>query len=169
MLKPSGAGSAGRKGGRLMIVDGIGNIGIYRSLGGGIRAGLDYLAGRDFAGWTQGRYGTGTEGLYTLVQEYRTKPRAEGVWESHRKYVDIQFLLEGTEAIDVAPVGTLAVASAYEEGRDAALYDGEGGTLVLHAGDFAVFYPDDAHRPGLTAGDGGIVRKVVVKVPVEAL
>lgn len=110
-------------------------------------------------------------GAFALSQVYLTKPRAEGKWETHRSYIDIQAVFAGTETMEVTERGRLTLAEDLTPERDVIFYQPyEHGTVVrLGAGDVAVYFPPDAHMGGLAIGAPGVVmRKVVVKVPVLA-
>lgn len=107
-------------------------------------------------------------GSVTFDQVYRTRPRAECFFESHRKYIDIQFVLDGEEIIDVIPISGLAVDEPYSAEKDVIKYaDSAGGSrLRIRAGEAAIFFPEDGHMPGQFASAPALVRKTVVKVPV---
>jgi biofilm protein TabA len=108
------------------------------------------------------------DGAFALEQAYLTKPRPEGFFESHRKYIDVQVLVEGAEAIEVENIGRLAVREPFVPERDLIKYadSATASRLALHAGDAAVFFPVDGHMPSLQVdGRALLVRKVVVKVP----
>ena len=108
-------------------------------------------------------------GVFAIEQVYETKARADGVYESHRKYIDVQVIVAGEEAMEVQDVSRLTVRQAYDAERDFMLYhDHSGGSsLRVQAGDAAIFYPADGHMPTLRSGAAPVVvRKTVVKVPV---
>ncbi len=107
-------------------------------------------------------------GAFALEQAYWTKARPDGFFESHRRYIDVQVVVEGEEWMDVAAGDRLTVRQTYDPERDLVVYaDSAGSTLHLAAGDAAVFHPADAHMPGLCGPAGPVlVRKTVVKVPV---
>lgn len=108
-------------------------------------------------------------GAFALEQAYQSKPRADGFFESHAKFIDIQVVVEGEEWMEVADVGAMQVERPLDPGRDLIVYRDNGGAsrLHLHSGEAAVFFPADVHMPGLCgAGIPTLVRKAVVKVPV---
>jgi YhcH/YjgK/YiaL family protein len=149
-----------------MIVDAIENAELYRAVHPRLAAAFDYLAAFD-ASTADGRYPIDDDRIYAMVQTYATKPAAEKKWESHRRYVDVQYVISGRERITIAPSGSMAGASDYNDAKDVTIYTGpagDAGTLVVEGGQFAIFFPHDAHQPGVAAGDAGEVRKVVVKV-----
>jgi YhcH/YjgK/YiaL family protein len=108
-------------------------------------------------------------GAYAIEQVFATRPRAEGFFESHRKYIDVQVVVEGEEAMEIVDVTRIAVKEPYSAERDVILYADVAGAseIRLAAGDATVFFPVDVHMPCLQARPtGGLVRKTVVKVPV---
>jgi YhcH/YjgK/YiaL family protein len=108
-------------------------------------------------------------GAYAVEQVYLSKARPEGFFESHRKYIDVQVVVEGEELMEVVDIGRIEVREPYSAERDVILYgDAAGASSVrLAAGDVAVYFPVDVHMPGLRArAEAGLVRKTVVKVPV---
>ena len=117
-------------------------------------------------GLAAGRHAIDEDRIFALVQDYETKPREAGRWEAHRRYCDVQFVASGVEFIGVAPLDGMRVVEAYDEAKDVAFFEGEGDLVTLRAGSFAIFWPHDAHMPGVAAGGPTAVRKVVVKVAV---
>ena len=120
-----------------------------------------------------GKYALGGTKMFAGIDVYPTKTRETAKLETHRKYVDIQVLLSGEEAIDVYPKSSLTVNEPYDAGRDAEFYrvpDAAPVRAVLTPGRFLVFLPDDAHMPCLSVGSTPVdVKKVVIKVAVELL
>jgi len=105
------------------------------------------------------------------VMSYRTEPAEQRKWESHRRYIDIQYVVSGLECIPVAPIETLPVATPYDAEQDVCFYGTAPApttSLVVSAGMFAVFFPQDAHRPNVAVTTPAATRKIVVKVPVVA-
>jgi len=148
-----------------MVTDVLGNAGLYAGLGPGIAAALDWLGRTDVAAQPDGRRAIAGDAVYAIIQRYATKRRAaDGLWEAHRRYADVQYVAAGVETIGYAHVGALAPARAYSPEDDCALFSGEGDFLAVRAGMFAVFFPEDAHMPGLACGEPAEVLKVVVKV-----
>lgn len=108
-------------------------------------------------------------GVIAIEQVYETKPRAEGFFESHRKYIDVQVIVEGEETMEFVEASRIAVKDAYQPERDVIIYADHVGASVLRAvaGHAAIFFPTDVHMPTLRTGATPVlVRKTVVKVPV---
>jgi YhcH/YjgK/YiaL family protein len=75
-------------------------------------------------------------------------------------------VIKGEESIEVATVNGLDIDVEYDEEHDITWYrGGEGEMLTVSSGKFAVLYPSDAHKPGLSAGSPARIYKTVVKVP----
>ncbi len=104
------------------------------------------------------------DGAYVNVFGYQTKE--SGIYEAHRKYIDIHYVLEGSEIIMVADTGSLQVTREYDEEGDAVLGSAQGKGYPLKKGQFMVVFPEEAHLPGITADAVCQVKKAVVKVPV---
>ena len=109
-----------------------------------------------------------TGGAFALEQAYLPKARAEGFFESHRKFIDVQVVVAGEELMEVAEITRLMVATDYNPERDLLKYAdvADASVLRMQAGEVAVFFPEDGHMPSLQWRGPGLVRKTVVKVPV---
>jgi YhcH/YjgK/YiaL family protein len=59
-----------------------------------------------------GRHEIDGDDVFALVQRYTTKPIEERVFESHRKYIDIQYVLQGREVMCWAPLPLLPVVTS---------------------------------------------------------
>ncbi len=107
---------------------------------------------------------------YVNVELYETKPPESGVFESHKKYIDIQIILKGTERIDFVDTDKLSVDTPYSPEKDIVFYKSENviaGKVILEESQFAVFYPGEAHMPQLNSGSLPVsVKKAVVKIKV---
>jgi biofilm protein TabA len=107
-------------------------------------------------------------GAFALEQAYLPKARPEGFFESHRRYIDVQVIVEGEELMEVEDIARLVVSAPYLPERDLIKYadTAVASVLRMRAGDVAIFYPEDGHMPSLHWRGTGLVRKTVVKVPV---
>jgi len=152
-----------------MIFDQLDQLRDYGKLSHGIPAAIDYLLHTDFTQVSEGRYELDGERLVAIVQRYQTKPMAEARWEAHRRFIDVQYVLEGEEQMGhlLCRPG-LTVEQPYDESKDVVFYKGQGTFFRMMEGDTAIFLPQDAHAPGLAVNDKPIeVRKVVVKCRVD--
>ena len=118
-----------------------------------------------------GRYELDGDRLYAMVMDYVPEEKAEPLYETHDKYVDIQCMLEGSEYQWYAPRGELKEKIAYNTEKDISFYEfsGSGSRLHLTEGSFAVYFPQDGHLPGMADGSCGKCRRIVVKLKWYAL
>lgn len=110
------------------------------------------------------------DGVFAMEQVYETKPRADGFFESHRKYIDLQVVVEGDELMEVIDGTRIAVRQPYNPDRDLIMYDDTAEASLLHVfpGHATIFFPIDVHMPSLRRnGKPVLVRKSVVKIPVS--
>ena len=126
---------------------------------------ISYLSKQDLSNMPVGKYQVDDD-FYYMVQEYTTKSEADCRLESHQKYIDIQWIISGTERIDCVSVGGLVVKEEYNPDKDVAFWNepSEMMRCVLNAGSYAVLFPNDAHKPCIAVGTPEQVRKVVAKV-----
>lgn len=148
-----------------MIFDTLTNVDNYKGLGR-VYTALKFLSETDFSKTDLGRYELDGDNIFYMVQSYDTDP-SKTVSESHRKYIDIQFLVEGEEIIGVADISSEKELTEAKEENDVWFYNCKTEPLTLSAGKYMVLYPNDLHCPGVaTNGKALTCRKVVVKVKV---
>ena len=146
-----------------MIVDRLKNVALYGADKKLARA-LEWLAKADFSKLSPGRVEIDGDNVFALVQSYQSRLRAQCQFEAHRKYIDVQYVIEGTEQMGYAHLSALKSAAAYSAEKDAEMLTGEGSFIAAPAGTFIVFFPEDAHMPGIAIGKPAQIRKVVIKV-----
>ena len=111
--------------------------------------------------------------MYANVDDVETKLFETTKPESHKNYVDIQFMVSGEENMGFfVDHGRVQPIESYPE-RDCYFYPNESvdeGTIYCPEGYYTVFFSSDIHRPLLAVNDKPIsIRKVVVKVHVSLL
>jgi YhcH/YjgK/YiaL family protein len=105
---------------------------------------------------------------FVVVQEYYGKQKSDAFYESHKKYTDIQYIIEGEEVIGLTALDKLKIKEPYNEENDIAFYDFDGGDYLKASPEkFFLFFPEDAHRPSITTGDSILVKKIVVKILID--
>jgi YhcH/YjgK/YiaL family protein len=133
-----------------------------------LKQALDYIGGARGQALADGRYEIQGQELYALAQSYQTIPADENAkFEAHRRYIDVQYLVDGVEGMGWAPLDQMRVNTPYNPEKDVILgtCPSAVSTLVkVAAGQAAIFFPEDAHAPKLAAGEPCSVKKIVVKV-----
>ena len=148
-----------------MIIDRIENAARYYPLHPKFKQAFDYIAQIDIHTLPVGRHEI-DDSMYVLVQEYTTRPKAEGKWEAHRRYIDLQYVVQGAEGMGYANIHHLQQGEYISE-KDFLPLFGEGDQVVLKSGCFVLLFPEDAHMPSMALGEPAPARKIVLKIAVE--
>ncbi|CAI0991825.1 YhcH/YjgK/YiaL family protein [Serratia quinivorans] len=130
---------------------------------------IAYLQDTDFSTLPAGRYQDPATGYVVQVLDLHTQQPGDLRPEVHRQNVDVQFLVSGSELIGVAADrGDNPVHQELLAQRDIIFYRdvADESWLTLQPGNFAVFFPQDVHRPACINQQPCAIRKVVVKIPL---
>lgn len=133
---------------------------------------LTVLRQTDFSALAPGVVEIDGRRIYMQILDLTTRPVVENRPEVHRQYVDIQFLVSGEEKIGVAPdLGNNIVSESRLSERDILFYQqAENESFInMMPGNYAIFFPQDVHRPACIKNSESQIRKVVIKVDVTAL
>lgn len=145
-----------------MILDQLSHIGRYRGMHPNLDTAITFLENTDLRSLPLGRTEVDGDQVFALVSKPQLKQHEQ--WEKHRLYADIQVILAEGEHIAWAFEDDVQGFDAYDPHRgDMQLSQGphEGLVCPMAADSFAIYFPHDAHRPGLGQGTGW---KAVVKV-----
>lgn len=149
-----------------MVVDKLSNSILYNGLNEGIKKAFSYLHSTNFNEVPPGKYEIDGDNVFAIVAEYQTKDENEGKPESHKKYIDVQYVVKGSELIGYAPLGNQEIIDKYNEDNDIIFYRAKCSFVKLDKEMFAIFFPDDVHLPGIKLNEKSYVKKVVVKVKI---
>lgn len=131
---------------------------------------FNYLQTLEASRLIEGRYQLDGDNVFAIVASYTTREVGPAIEvEGHARYIDLQFIAAGEEALGWTPAARLTARSEYDP-----ITDAWKGTLPAEAlswvkcsaGEVVVFFPEDAHAPGYAPDKPGLVKKVVVKVAV---
>jgi biofilm protein TabA len=148
-----------------VILDTLARSGRYTALHPAFARAFDLLASRDLATLEPGRHEIDGDHIYVTVDHREGRGHEGARLEVHRRYLDIQFTIDGSEEIGWRPLDDCRqAAGAFDTTKDIQFFSDPPRTWVaLPPGHFAIFFPEDAHAPlaGL-----GFVKKAVVKIAV---
>ena len=107
------------------------------------------------------------DSVFAIVEMAEGRTREAARLECHRRYIDIQLVLEGVAEMGWRPLSQCGQPLGdHDEDRDIRFFaDAPAAWVATHAGMFCVFFPEDAHAPLVSSGP---LRKVVMKVAVDA-
>ncbi|MFT8315288.1 MAG: YhcH/YjgK/YiaL family protein [Clostridium sp.] len=149
-----------------MILDKLENIDLYANVNSNFEEAFKFLKDNDLEKLTDGKHEIDSDKVYASVQSYTTKNNSENKWESHEKYIDIQFIVKGKETIAWSPIDQLIVQEEYSKEKDVTFYrEGSYSSKInLKENYFCILFPEDAHKPGCVFDEEINVKKIVVKI-----
>lgn len=149
-----------------MIKDLLKNSNNYKGISKNLDKGLTWLESIDLEKLQDGQYEINNKDIYASIQTYETKDDAK--YESHKKYVDIQYIINGSEKIGVTDLSNCNTCTEYNEDKDIEFYDIKikDEYFELKTGQFMIFFPNDAHKPSISLNEKSTVKKIVVKVAI---
>ena len=130
---------------------------------------IDYLSGLEVSEKDAGKKVVLNDNFFYSIQSYETRPADQCKLESHRKYIDIQIMVEGEESMEVVDISKLSIKEEYDEEKDVMFWriPKRMSKSTLRAGDYIVLYPEDAHRGAASIKESSHVLKIVGKVAVD--
>ena len=149
-----------------MIFDKIENASLYESISPLLKKAFAYIKQTDFSKLENGKHVIEEDVLFAIVQEYDTKNDADCKLEAHKKYIDVQYVIQGEELIGIRPLTTQTPCKEYDAENDYALYGDTCSFIKVAPTQFAVLFPQDLHKPGIKINASEKVKKVVMKVRV---
>lgn len=150
-----------------MIADTLKNAGIYYNVHRNFQKGFEFIADYLRNPKPVGRYEIDGEDVFALVQAYETVAETEKKWESHEKYIDIQCITEGAEIMGWGSKVDFEPCTEFDAQKDIVFYhNSEGTDIKVSANSFAVFFPEDVHKPGCNWKHLAQVKKVLIKIKV---
>lgn len=147
-----------------MIFDYIKNIDKYKNLNPRFEKAFRFIQAAGLENLPVGKHQIEGDDIYASVNEYMTK--SEGYLEAHVKYIDIQLITKGIEQIGFFGLEDQEIRDHYDDEKDIAFYFGDCEHLILQPGLFAIFFPKDLHKPGISVYAPVEVKKIVIKVKV---
>lgn len=151
-----------------MIVDKIERSACYNGLVPEFKEAMEFAL--SLADKPVGRYeydGLPAGTVFAMVQEGDTMPYEDGKVEAHRKYMDVQIMLDGGETVYYTDIKGLTEAVPYKEDADIIFYEKAGQPARIEKGMFYLVLPHDGHMPCRELDGPGTYRKVVLKIKVD--
>ena len=149
-----------------MILDRLEQAQQYLGLDPRFPKAFEFLRRPDLADLAPGRHEIDNDDLYALVVKGTGQPKDQVKLESHRKYIDIQFVVAGLDEMGWRNTASCAnVAQPFDAESDVELFsDPVSSWLSVQTGHFTIFFPEDAHAPGAGPGE---FHKVVLKIKIK--
>ena len=127
-----------------------------------IRSAIEWILAFDF------KDGFFSNNSFCTVQEYFTKSEDKCVLESHRRHIDIQYMIEGQEEFKTYLTDCLTSAGIYNSDKDVELW--QNGVVATHSilvpGSLIVIYNNQPHKGAIIHKTVERVKKLVYKIEV---
>jgi len=148
-----------------MILDVLENVHLYKVMHKGFPKAFEFLLQPELKQLPVGEYEIDGERVYAMVSKEKGQKKEDALLETHEKYIDIQLILDGTDDIGWKPKSLCQQPSGeYDHESDLQFFADRPNTwLSIEGGEFAIFFPEDAHMPLISSGT---IHKVVVKIAV---
>jgi biofilm protein TabA len=146
-----------------MILDSLNNNQAYISLHPLFKKAFDYIQVNDLLTAEPGKIELEPDKLYLSVMEISGKTPEGAKMEAHKRFIDIQIVLKGTETMGWASLANCSnEVTPYSSDKDIVFYSDKPTTYItVQPGEFVVFFPTDVHAPAI---GNGLIKKVVIKV-----
>lgn len=149
-----------------VILDTLVTAGRYANMHAGFARAFEYLATTDLTALAPGRHDIDGDRMYVSIDHKDGRGEDGARLEAHRRYIDIQYTIEGDELIGWMPLARCSTPDCgFDETKDVGFFADRPTTWVsVPPGSFTIFFPHDAHAP--LAGHG-LLQKAIVKIAVE--
>lgn len=100
--------------------------------------------------------------IFLFLKKANTKEYTNR-YEAHKNYLDIFYLIKGTEDVYVSKTIDMNVSEEYNPEKD--IMFGQVNyyqKITMHEGDYIIVFPEDAHAP--IKGNGDPIEQLVIKV-----
>lgn len=151
-----------------MIIDKLENVDLYYESIDGLERFIQFYNDNDLEELPPCRLKINGDDLFVNIAEIKGKEMKDIPLEAHRDYIDVQIPLTQTEKMGWKPQEDCQdILRDYDEGKDVELYrDHAVNTFAVPVGCFAIFFPSDAHQPGIV-GEGTTQKKLIAKIKVQ--
>jgi YhcH/YjgK/YiaL family protein len=128
---------------------------------------FEYIRNTDLMSLAPGHHPILGEDMFAIVEHMPGRTREAAQLEVHRRYIDIQLVLEGVDEMGwKALIECREPADEYSAERDIRFFrDAPAAWIAVPTGAFCIFFPEDAHAPLVSSGS---IRKVVIKIALKA-
>ena len=130
---------------------------------------FNFLKNNDLTKIELKRYDIDGDNLYIMISEYNSKNPETARFEAHKKYIDIQYVVKGNELMGMAPMTSQdSILQKYDASKDIEFLSVKKGVMFqADPSKFFIFFPTDAHMPGIKDKTNSPVRKAVVKLKID--
>ncbi len=150
-----------------MVIDRIENAHLYYSLASGMAEAFEHLKNNDLSSVKPGSYPIIENKVRMLVFDSEQTNKDRIKLEGHRKNIDLQYWVSGSELMGYASLRTQTLIAPFNEEKDFGIYETDASFTRFEPGMFAIYFPSDLHTAITDENCTSAVRKIVYKVSLE--
>ena len=149
-----------------MIIDTVNNIQRYATMHPLFPLVFEYIKTSDLLALSNGKHDILNDDAFVLIQRGMGQTKAEAKLECHRKYIDIQLVLSGTDEMGWKPLADCQQAiDSFNTANDVQFFNDKPlSWLITPPNKFCIFFPEDAHS-GMVSEQH--LHKAVFKIAVK--
>lgn len=147
-----------------MIYDLISNIVNYKGISNHLDTAIEFIMKTSLQELPLGRTDIDSDHVFINVMKAETKEEESLDFEIHKKYMDIQIDLIGTEMIQIG-IESGCEIQPYIEAKDIGFFKAEvGASCIMGPERFIICMAGELHKPGIQVGCNTAIKKCVIKV-----
>ncbi len=114
-----------------------------------------------------GKHTIDGDALYVNILQYETKDETDCIWEAHRQYLDLHYIISGQEIIEISDIRNMSIGK-YEEDKDYVHINGDYDVkLIYKSGSLLLLNTEDAHKTAVKVNESDWVKKAVFKIKIH--
>ncbi len=149
-----------------MIYSNIKNKNEYKFLDEKIQKCFEYIEENNLKDMEKGTYEIDGKDIFVNIVEYKTTKAENRFWEAHKQYIDIHFMLEGKEYININFIDDMEKKPYIEKDDFLELIGDKKISVLMKERDFLICYPNDAHMTAVEVENPEKIKKAIFKVIV---
>ncbi len=137
-----------------------------------IKRAIEHCLKTNFSGMALGKHPIEGDDMFAIISAYNTEPKEKKNAECHKKMIDMQFVTEGEEAVGISSNSkNNHIVDPYTEKNDWELYSTTENEyfITLKPDNYAIFFPEDIHRPACNLNGTSPVRKIIIKIRIDKI
>ena len=153
-----------------MIIDRIENASLYNKMHPHFKTAFKFLKNIKIEDFTEEKLKIDGNNIFAILNDYTTKDIDTVMLESHEKYIDIQYMLDGEELIGYSPLINQVPCKKYDPDTDIMFFSQTPSSFIkLTPGLYSILYPQDLHMPGIKIKSPALIKKIVVKIKLSSM
>lgn len=149
-----------------MIYGELKELKFYKGISENLDKAIEYIEKGEYKNGVEGKNEIDGDKVFFNFQNADIRKEEEAFFEGHKKYIDIQLVIEGEELIGYTSRSNVVRTSSWDAEKDFEVYEGSiEHRFVLNEDTFIILFPEEPHMPLLESEKGfKKVKKAVFKV-----